>query len=84
MSLLLKSKCGSSSNSKVCKFKKSLYGLKQLPKLLFKRFLKTMKALGYKQIYLDHTLFIKHKTREVTTLIVYVDDMVLTSDDHIK
>ena len=36
---------------------------------------------GYKQSNSDHTLFIKHKEGKVTTLIVYVDDMVLTGDD---
>ena len=40
-----------------------------------------MKEFGYKQSNSDHTLFIKHKEGKVTTLIVYVDDMVLTGDD---
>jgi hypothetical protein len=40
-----------------------------------------MKAFGYKQSNSDHTLFIKHKEGKVTTLIVYVDDMVVTGDD---
>ena len=40
-----------------------------------------MKEFGYKQSNSDHTLFIKHKGGKVTTLIVYVDDMVLTGDD---
>lgn len=40
-----------------------------------------MKAFGYKQSNSDHTLFIKHKKGKVTTLIVYVDDIVLTRDD---
>ena len=40
-----------------------------------------MKEFGYKQSNLDHTLFIKHKEGKVTTLIVYVDNMVLTGDD---
>lgn len=29
----------------------------------------------------DHTLFVKHKEGNVTTLIVYVDGIVLTGDD---
>ncbi|KAK3005686.1 hypothetical protein RJ639_016550 [Escallonia herrerae] len=40
-----------------------------------------MKAFGCKQSNSDHTLFEKHKKWKVTTLIVYVDDMVLTRDD---
>ena len=40
-----------------------------------------MKEFGYKKSNSDHTLFIKHKEGKVTSLIVYVDDMVLTGDD---
>ncbi|XP_022876792.1 uncharacterized protein LOC111394998 [Olea europaea var. sylvestris] len=40
-----------------------------------------MRTFGYKQSGLDHTIFIKLKEGKVTTLIVYVDDMVLTGDD---
>ncbi|RVW99749.1 hypothetical protein CK203_029278 [Vitis vinifera] len=41
-----------------------------------------MKALKYKQGQGDHTLFVKHSaSREVTALLVYVDDVVVTGDD---
>lgn len=40
-----------------------------------------MRALGCKQSCSDHTLFVKHKEGNVTTLIVYVDGIVLTGDD---
>ena len=40
-----------------------------------------MKEFDYKQSNSYHTLFIKHKERKITTLIVYVDDMVLKKDD---
>ncbi|RVW77471.1 hypothetical protein CK203_053465 [Vitis vinifera] len=35
---------------KVCKLKKSLYGLKQSPRAWFGRFTKSMRAFGYRQI----------------------------------
>nr|CAN78365.1 hypothetical protein VITISV_028669 [Vitis vinifera] len=35
--------------NKVCRLKKTLYGLKQSPKPWFGRFARVMKALGYKQ-----------------------------------
>ena len=41
-----------------------------------------MIKLGYRQSQGDHTLFTRHsKTGKVTTLLVYVDDIVLTGDD---
>ena len=67
--------------SKVCKLNKVLYGLKQSPRAWFGRFSKFMKKIGYKQSDADHTLFIKRKLGKITTLIVYVDDMVVTGND---
>ena len=44
-----------------------------------------MIANGYKQIQGDHTLFIKHSiSRGVTSLIVYVDDIIVTGNDEKK
>jgi len=40
-----------------------------------------MRKYGYHQSNSDHTLFLKHRQSKVTTLIVYVDDMIITGDD---
>ncbi|RVX07565.1 Retrovirus-related Pol polyprotein from transposon RE1 [Vitis vinifera] len=66
---------------KVCKLKKSLYGLKQSLRAWFGRFTKSMRAFGYCQSNSDHTLFLKKQHGKITTLIVYVDDMVVTGND---
>ncbi|RVW67612.1 Retrovirus-related Pol polyprotein from transposon RE1 [Vitis vinifera] len=66
---------------KVCKLKKSLYGLKQSPRAWFGRFTKSMRAFGYRQSNSDHTLFLKKQHGKITTLIVYVDDMVVIGND---
>ncbi|RVW54499.1 Retrovirus-related Pol polyprotein from transposon RE1 [Vitis vinifera] len=66
---------------KVCKLKKSLYGLKQSPKAWFGRFTKSMRVFGYRQSNSDHTLFLKKQHGKITALIVYVDDMVVTGND---
>jgi hypothetical protein len=66
---------------KVCRLKKSLYGLKQSPQAWFGRFTKLMRAFGYRQSNWDHTLFLKHRDGKITALIVYVDDMVVTGND---
>jgi len=66
----------------VCRLKKAFYGLKQSPRAWFERFTKVMIGLGFKQSQGDHTLFIKHsKSRGVTVLLVYVDDIIVTGDD---
>ncbi|RVW93252.1 Retrovirus-related Pol polyprotein from transposon TNT 1-94 [Vitis vinifera] len=66
---------------KVCKLKKSLYGLKQSPRAWFGRFTKSMRAFGYRQSNSDHTLFLKKQHGKITALIVYVDDMVVIGND---
>ncbi|WKA00602.1 hypothetical protein VitviT2T_018942 [Vitis vinifera] len=55
---------------KVCKLKKSLYGLKQSPRAWFGRFTKSMRAFGYRQSNSNHTLFLKKQ---------HVDDRRSTS-----
>jgi len=66
----------------VCKLKKSLYGLKQSPKAWFKKLSMTLNCLGYKQGQVNHTMFIKSIVEgKKTILIVYVDDIIVTSDD---
>ncbi|RVW42615.1 Retrovirus-related Pol polyprotein from transposon TNT 1-94 [Vitis vinifera] len=66
---------------KVCKLKKSLYGLKQSSRAWLGRFTKSMRAFDYRQSNSDHTLFLKKQHGKITTLIVYVDDMVVTGND---
>ncbi|KAM7531655.1 hypothetical protein LguiB_035065 [Lonicera macranthoides] len=67
--------------NKVCKLKKSLYGLKQSPRAWFGRLARSMRKFGYSQSNSDHTLFLKKSHEKITALIVYVDDMVLTGND---
>jgi Reverse transcriptase (RNA-dependent DNA polymerase) len=42
---------------KICRLKKSLYGLKQSPRAWFDGFRKAMIGMGYQQINADHTIF---------------------------
>jgi Reverse transcriptase (RNA-dependent DNA polymerase) len=46
---------------KVCRLKRSLYGLKQSPGTWFDRFSKAMIKEGYLQSNADHTIFIRRK-----------------------
>ncbi|RVW49858.1 Retrovirus-related Pol polyprotein from transposon RE1 [Vitis vinifera] len=74
--------CKEEEETRVCKLKKSLYGLKQSPRAWFDRFAKVIKNQGYQQGQSDHTMFFKQSNDgRMTILIVYVDDIILTGDD---
>jgi len=68
-------------SQKVCRLKKSLYGLKQSSRAWFGRFTKSMIAFGYHQSNSNHTLFLKKQQGKITAFIIYVDDMVVTGND---
>ncbi|KAJ0603580.1 putative RNA-directed DNA polymerase [Helianthus annuus] len=70
-----------SNPRRVCRLKKSLYGLKQSPRAWFGRFSLAMKKYGFKQSNSDHTLFLKQRNGLVTCLIIYVDNMIITGND---
>ena len=65
----------------VCKFQKELYELNQSPRAWFGQFSLAMRKYGFKPSNSDHTSFLKHQRGKVTTLIIYVDDMIITGDD---
>ena len=67
---------------KVCKLKKSLYGLKQSPRTWFEKFTKSIRSKGLHQSQGDHTLFFKHGDNgKIAALVVYVDDIILMEND---
>ena len=71
-------------NGKVCRLKKSLYGLKQSPSAWFDRFTKSIQQYGYKQARADHTLFYRSLSEKIMIVIVYVDDIVVTGNDRVE
>ena len=72
---------GKNNGHKICRLKKSLYGLKQSPRAWFDCFTKTVKSYGFLQGQTDHTLFFKHSYGNITILIVYIDHIILTYVD---
>lgn len=56
-----------------------MYGLKQLPWL--KKFSDNLTKIGYRQSQADYTFFVKHSLKGTTTIIVYVDDIVILGND---
>ena len=74
-----------SSKRKVCKLKKSLYGLKQSLRDWFEHFGKAVKSHGYIQSQAHHTMLFKHSNEgKIVVLIVYMDNIIVTGDDHLE
>ena len=79
-----KGECVSASYTapKVCKLVKSLYGLRQASRQWYTKLSATIKELGFVQSQADHSLFVHSKGSLFTALLVYVNDTVITGNDH--
>jgi hypothetical protein len=65
----------------VCKLKKALYGLKQAPRAWFEKFYVVISSFGFVSSSHDSALFIKCTDVGRIIMSLYVDDMIITSDD---
>ncbi|KAL9267128.1 Retrovirus-related Pol polyprotein from transposon TNT 1-94-like protein [Drosera capensis] len=62
----------------VCKFRKSLHGLKQAPRQWYKKFESVMKQHGYRETKDDHCVFVQRFSADgFIILLIYVDDMLI-------
>ena len=69
------------SKRRVCRLKKSLYGLKWSPRTWFERFINSLRRYGITQSQGDGTLFFKWSPLMKLVFVIYVDDVIITSDD---
>lgn len=70
-----------SSPNKVCKLRKSLYGLRQAPRCWFAKLSASLKDFGFKQNYSDYSLFTLKKGSSIIYVLVYVDDLIIGGND---
>ena len=61
----------------VCKLKKSIYGLKQLPRCWNKVFNEYMTSICYDQCAADPCVLVRTEGTEITIIAVYVDDFII-------
>lgn len=69
--------------SHVCKLKKSLYGLKQIPRAWYERIENYLMGLGFTKNVVDPNLYFKIIKGDMPILILYVDDLLITGEDHL-
>jgi hypothetical protein len=65
----------------VCKLKKSLYGLKQSPRMWYQKFDTYMMGLGFTRSKEDHCVYSKLIGDHLIYLVLYVDDMLLIGNN---
>jgi histone deacetylase 1/2 len=63
----------------VCRLDKALYGLKQAPRAWYARLSTKLCDLGFKPSKSDASLFIYSKNGIVIYMLIYVDDIIVTS-----
>lgn len=65
---------------KVCKLKKSIYGLKQASRLWNKRFTSVLNKFGLTETSADPCVFVNNKGEFLTILAIHVDDGLIISE----
>lgn len=58
----------------VCKLKKSLYGLKQSPRIWYRKFNTYVLSLGFERSKFDHCVYYKYENGHIFIIVLYVDD----------
>ena len=67
----------SGQENKVCKLKKSLYGLKQTPKQWHEKFDSVLMRDGFSSLGVDKYVYTKLINNECVIISLYVDDMLI-------
>ena len=65
-----------------CKLNKALYGLKQSPRAWYAKLSSVLTMNGLQRSDADSSLFVKKGISCITVVLVYVDDIVITGNDH--
>ncbi|KXJ62447.1 hypothetical protein RP20_CCG009210 [Aedes albopictus] len=67
--------------NKVCRLRRSIYGLKQSARCWNKRLDAVLKSMGFEQSAADTCLYTKKVNGKMVYLLVYVDDILVGCED---
>ncbi|CAL1391749.1 unnamed protein product [Linum trigynum] len=67
-------------DTRVCRLRKSLYGLRQASRNWYAKFASALVDFGFTMSRADNSLFIYHTPEAFVAVLIYVDDVVLTGD----
>ncbi|CAI7885746.1 unnamed protein product [Closterium sp. NIES-54] len=68
------------NSDRVCKLKKTIYGVNQSPRASYTRTDEHLLSLGFVRSKCDHALYVLNKDEKKLVLLLYVDDLLLVSD----
>ena len=69
--------------TKVCRIKKAIYGLKQSPWAWFEKFSFTISGISFHRCHSDYSVFVRRTKYGVVVLAIYVDDILLIDSDSV-
>lgn len=73
-----------SGDTRVCKLRKSLYGLRQASRNWYHKFTQAILDAGFRQSRADHSLFIFKQGHVYVAVLIYVDDVILAGNNEVK
>ncbi|KAK3019811.1 hypothetical protein RJ639_004804 [Escallonia herrerae] len=65
----------------ILRLRKALYWLKQAPRAWFGKIAEFLQAIGYSMTAADSSLFVKFTNGQISVILIYVDDLIITCDD---
>ena len=67
---------------KVCRLKKSIYGLKQASRQWYLKFHHAITSYGFVMMHEDHCVYLYSSGSSFAVLTLYVDDILIVSNGH--
>ncbi|KAI3722512.1 hypothetical protein L2E82_33551 [Cichorium intybus] len=68
-------------DTRVCRLRKSLYGLKQASRNWYKKFTTALLDLHFRQSKSDHSLFTYKNGGTIIAILIYVDDVIVVGNN---